>query len=145
MASNRRRDTRPELRLRSLLHGLGRRFRVDYPISVPGRRPVRPDIAFTRLRIAVFVDGCFWHGCPQHWSPPKSNREYWTGKIARNQARDRLADRLLGEAGWIVIRIWEHEQPEQAAEPVLLALGRRESMRASSSPPPAVPTGGHSS
>jgi DNA mismatch endonuclease, patch repair protein len=126
MASNRRRDTRPELRLRSLLHGLGRRFRVDYPIPVPGRRPVRPDIAFTRLRVAVFVDGCFWHGCPQHWAPPKSNREYWTRKIERNQDRDRLADRLLEEAGWIVVRLWEHEQPERAAERVLLALGHRE-------------------
>jgi DNA mismatch endonuclease (patch repair protein) len=144
MAANQRRDTGPELRLRSLLHGLGCRFRVDFPIAVPGRRPVRPDIAFTRFRIGVFVDGCFWHGCPQHWSPPKSNRGYWTEKIEHNRERDRRADRLLTEAGWLVIRIWEHEQTERAAEMVLAALAeRRASGGVSATLPPAVANGGH--
>jgi DNA mismatch endonuclease (patch repair protein) len=114
MAANQRRDTGPELRLRSDLHALGFRFRVDFPIPVRGRRPIRPDIAFTKLHLAVFIDGCFWHGCPQHWSPPKSNVRYWTEKIERNRDRDRRSDRLLAEVGWQVIRLWEHEPAEGA-------------------------------
>ncbi|HWT90499.1 MAG TPA: very short patch repair endonuclease [Solirubrobacterales bacterium] len=115
MAANRRRDTSLELHLRSLLHARGLRFRVDYPIPVPGRRPVRPDIVFTRARVVVFVDGCYWHGCPEHWSPPKSNVEYWTTKIERNQERDRQADAALAGIGWSVVRLWEHEDMERAA------------------------------
>jgi DNA mismatch endonuclease (patch repair protein) len=122
MAANQRRDTNPELRLRSRLHGLGYRFRVDFPIPVPGRRPVRPDIAFTRMRVAIFLDGCFWHGCPEHWSAPKSNVEYWIAKIERNRERDRQADFLLVEAGWLVVRIWEHEPLRTAAQRVIQAV-----------------------
>src|SRR4051812_34004925 len=80
MQSNRRRDTLPELRLRSALHSRGYRFRVDYRVDIGGRRP-RPDIAFTRLKLAVFVDGCFWHCCPEHGRPPLSNKGYWGPKL----------------------------------------------------------------
>jgi DNA mismatch endonuclease, patch repair protein len=123
MAANRRRDTGPELRLRSELHRTGLRFRVDMPIEVPGRRPIRPDIVFSRLRIAVFVDGCFWHGCPEHGAPPKSNTSYWIPKIAATRDRDRRADRLLAEEGWRVVRIWEHESLDDAVGLVREALG----------------------
>lgn len=125
MAANRRRDTAPELRLRSALHRRGLRFRVDLPITVLGRRPIRPDIAFTRLRVAVFLDGCFWHGCPEHGSAPKANASYWLPKIARNRERDRQADRLLRDAGWTVVRIWEHEPVGDAAKRVIHALAGR--------------------
>jgi DNA mismatch endonuclease, patch repair protein len=118
MAANRRRDTAPELRIRSLLHASGLRFRVDRPIVVTGRRPIRPDIVFVRPRVAVFVDGCFWHRCPEHGSLPRSNRSYWQEKLARNVIRDRETDTRLTEAGWRVIRIWEHEDPVLASERV---------------------------
>ena len=119
MKANRRRDTGPERRLRSILHARGLRFRVDLPIATGGGRPVRPDIVFTRARLAVFVDGCYWHGCPQHHQPSKSNVTYWRAKIARNRERDRLHNRLLTQAGWTVLR-WEHESPTDAA----LVVGR---------------------
>lgn len=115
MAANRRRDTAPELQLRSALHGRGHRFRVDFPIPVSGRRPIRLDIAFTRLRVAIFVDGCFWHGCPEHGSMPKTNQSYWAPKIARNRKRDLEVEKLLAGGGWTVIRIWEHEAADEAA------------------------------
>lgn len=122
MAANRHRDTSPELALRSALHARGLRFRVDYPIRVPGRRPIRPDVVFTRARTAVFVDGCFWHSCPQHGTLPKSNEDYWLPKLARNRERDEQADRMLADAGWHVVRIWEHESVGDAIERVLEAL-----------------------
>lgn len=122
MAANRRRDTSPELALRSLLHGLGLRFRVDYAIRLEGRRPIRADVVFTRRRVAVFVDGCFWHSCPQHGSQPKTNTDYWQPKLQRNRERDALYSRLLEEAGWRVIRIWEHESAPEAAARVVEAV-----------------------
>lgn len=122
MASNRRRDTSPELALRSLLHGLGLRFRVDYAIRLDGRRPIRADVVFTRQRVAVFVDGCFWHSCPLHGSQPKTNTDYWQPKLQGNRERDALYSRLLEEAGWRVIRIWEHEPPPEAAARVVEAV-----------------------
>jgi DNA mismatch endonuclease, patch repair protein len=97
---------------------MGLRFRVDVPIAVSGRRPIRPDIAFTRARVAVFVDGCFWHGCPEHGSTPKANSSYWVPKIAKTRRRDAEADKLLRDAGWTVIRFWEHTQPAEAAAAV---------------------------
>ena len=109
----RRRDTRPELALRSALHARGLRFRVDR-VVVPGMRS-RPDIVFGPSRVAVFVDGCFWHRCPDHGTFPTNNREWWGAKLDGNVARDRQADRQLEEAGWSVLRFWEHEDPEQAA------------------------------
>lgn len=121
MRANRRRDTSPEMALRSELFRRGLRFRVDFPVKVDGRSP-RPDVAFTRTRIAVFVDGCFWHGCPAHFKRPSKNREYWDPKIARNIERDREQDQLLMDAGWAVIRVWEHESTESAANRVCSAL-----------------------
>ncbi len=132
MASNRSRDTSPELALRSQLHSFGLRFRVDFPIRLDGRRPIRADIVFTRLRIAVFVDGCFWHSCPLHGSRPKTNTAYWEPKLQGNRERDDLYSRLLVEAGWRVIRIWEHEPVPVAAERVIEAVrSDRSSLRRS--------------
>lgn len=126
MAANRRRDTVPELQLRSSLHRRGLRFRVDLPVQVPGRRPIRPDVTFTRVRLAIFLDGCFWHGCPEHGSTPETNAAYWLPKLERNRERDRQADRLLTDAGWAVVRIWEHEPHQEAVRRVIEALAARE-------------------
>lgn len=114
MRGNRRRDSAPELALRRALHAVGLRFRVDLPIRVPDRRPIRPDIVFTRQRVAIFVDGCFWHGCPEHGRRPRTNATYWDAKVAVNQARDREQSDALRRAGWTVIRVWEHEALETA-------------------------------
>lgn len=123
MKSIRRRDTKLELSIRSLLHRQGLRFRVDYPVPVDGRSP-RPDIAFTKRRVAVFVDGCFWHGCPEHGSKPKKNTHYWGPKIARNIERDQEQNARLEAAGWRVLRIWEHEDLDSAVERIELELSR---------------------
>lgn len=122
MKGNRKRDTRPEVALRSSLHRAGLRFRRDYPIRVPGRRPIRVDVAFTHARVAVFVDGCFWHSCPEHSNMPRANRSYWEPKLARNVQRDAQADAELAELGWHAIRVWEHERPTDAAQRVRKVL-----------------------
>lgn len=110
MQGNKRRDTGPELALRSSLHARGLRFRVDFPIRPSSNsRPIRPDIVLTRAKLAIFVDGCFWHGCPVHGNQPRSNSEYWTAKLARNAERDRTNDEMLRQGGWTVLRVWEHE------------------------------------
>jgi len=114
MRGIRRQDTGPERALRSELHRRGHRYRVDYPVPVDGRSP-RPDIAFTRDKVAVFVDGCFWHGCPEHGRPPSMNQHYWGPKIARNIERDREQDARLTAAGWTVLRVWAHDEAETAA------------------------------
>lgn len=119
----RRRDTAPEVRLRSLLHGRGLRFRVDHPISGLARR--RVDIVFVGPRVAVFVDGCFWHGCPEHSVQPKANAAWWREKIAANRRRDADTDAALTRLGWNVIRVWEHESPALAAERVHAAVSGR--------------------
>ena len=124
MRSNRRSDTKPEVSLRSLLHRNGLRFRKDYPIPLSDRRAVHADIVFTRSRMAVFVDGCFWHCCPEHGTIPKSNQEYWVPKLKQNVDRDRAIDRELRAAGWRVLRFWEHVDPGAAKEGVLSALGQ---------------------
>jgi DNA mismatch endonuclease (patch repair protein) len=111
-----RRDTKPELALRSELHRRGFRFRVDRA-PVPGLRS-RADIVFGPARVAVYVDGCFWHSCPEHGTRPKANADWWDRKLARNQERDRETDRVLREHGWEVVRIWEHEDPIAAADRV---------------------------
>ena len=116
MRSNRRRDTGPEMAVRRLLHASGLRYRVDYPLPFDRRR--KADIAFTRQRIAVFIDGCFWHGCPEHFVAPKTNSDYWRVKIAGNIARDQDSDSRLQAAGWIVLRSWEHEDPGTVAQRV---------------------------
>ncbi|KAA9393012.1 very short patch repair endonuclease [Kocuria coralli] len=121
MRSNRRRDTRPELAVRSELHRRGLRFRVDYaPLTERPRR--RADIVFTRKHVAVFVDGCFWHGCPIHATYPKSNTGYWLPKLARNIERDRETDAELKDRGWRVVRVWEHMPPADAADMIEEAL-----------------------
>lgn len=113
MRSNRPRDTAPERALRSAVHALGLRYRV-------GMRPVSGlrrtgDLVFTRARVVVFLDGCFWHGCPAHHTIAKTNADYWADKLIRNRRRDLETDRLLADAGWIVLRVWEHENPAEAA------------------------------
>ena len=115
MLGNRRRDTRPELAVRKILHGRGMRYRVDFsPLS--DRR--RADIVFTRVRVAVFIDGCFWHSCPTHASIPKSNQDYWIPKLLRNVERDRETDSFLVAADWQVLRFWEHDQPSLVADAI---------------------------
>jgi DNA mismatch endonuclease (patch repair protein) len=110
MAAIRRRDTKPERAIRSLLHAQGFRFRVDLPIRIDGLRPIRPDIVFTRRRVAVFCDGCFWHGCPEHGlRTGVRNGYYWDPKIAGNVERDWRQTAALEGAGWRVVRFWEHE------------------------------------
>ena len=123
MRANRRKDTKPELALRRALHARGFRYRKDYRLDLTGAR-VRPDIAFTARRVAVFVDGCFWHCCPEHGSQPANNTWYWQPKLARNVERDRAADAALAEAGWRVVRVWEHEPVEAAVEVVMGALAQ---------------------
>lgn len=115
MVKTKRRDTGPELALRSALHRMGLRFFVDRPVL--GRRR-RVDIVFPTERVAVFVDGCFWHSCPVHGTTPRQNREWWVFKLETNRARDADTDRLLGERGWTVIRFFEHEDANLAAETV---------------------------
>jgi DNA mismatch endonuclease (patch repair protein) len=137
MRANRRADTKPELALRRALHKLGYRYRKDYRLDLDGRR-VRPDIAFTARRVAVFVDGCFWHACPEHGSKPRANDWYWTPKLARNVERDRAADQTLAAAGWQVVRIWEHESLEQALGAVIAVVGARVPVDAVAPPVDAV-------
>src|SRR5215831_143496 len=116
MRGNRSRDTRPELAVRSAVHRLGLRYRVSARPLKHVRRSA--DLVFATAQVAVFVDGCFWHGCPEHYVPSISNRAYWADKISRNRARDSDTDRLLLEAGWLPIRVWAHEDPGRVAERV---------------------------
>ena len=109
MRGNRKRDTIPELAVRRALHARGRRYRVNALLRI-GRVRVRPDLVFPRQRVAVFVDGCFWHGCADHGTNPRSNQAYWELKISRNKARDERNTSALTSAGWRVIRVWEHEE-----------------------------------
>ncbi len=113
MQANTGRDTKPELALRRAVHALGLRYFV-------GRRPVRSvrrtaDLVFPRIRLAVFLDGCFWHGCPQHHTVAKTNAAFWADKVAMNRRRDADTDARLATEGWTVLRVWEHEPPADAA------------------------------
>lgn len=95
---------------------------MDFPIRpVPEARPIRPDIVFPRAKLAVFIDGCFWHSCPWHGTQPSRNAAYWTAKLKRNVARDRRHDALLAAADWAVLRVWEHEGPREAADRIKAA------------------------
>lgn len=114
MKGNRKKDTAPELAIRQRLHAMGLRYRVHSPIDLSGQR-VRPDVVFSSSRVAVFIDGCFWHGCPHHGTSPKANSTYWDAKLARNKERDRSNRARLRRAGWTVVRIWEHTDPLEAA------------------------------
>ena len=123
MENQPQRDTRPELKIRSILHKLGFRYRVDYQPIKGIRR--RADVAFIGPRVAVFVDGCFWHGCPTHGTWPKSNPKFWRNKIKTNQKRDADTNKRLEEAGWKVVRIWEHEDPFDAARKIAETIRSR--------------------
>lgn len=127
MQANRRCDTGPERRLRSLLHARDHRFRKDYRLDLDGLR-VRVDVAFPRARIAAFVDGCFWHRCPEHGSDPRRNGHFWRRKLDANVERDRHVDAALAAAGWTVVRVWEHESPEAAADLITSILCRVRAM-----------------
>lgn len=120
------RDTPAELAIRRILHARGLRYRVDYRPE-PGIRR-KADIVFTRARVAVFVDGCFWHHCPEHGSAPKSNADWWREKLATNVRRDRDTDERLRAAGWVVVRVWEHVPPAQAADLIVETIERERGM-----------------
>jgi len=113
MLANRRRDTLPEMRVRRILHARGLRFLVDKS-PLGGRN--RADIVFTRRRIVVFIDGCFWHSCPLHGVTPRTNASYWEPKLRRNAERDAEVNRALADAGWTVLRFWEHDDPDHVAD-----------------------------
>lgn len=120
MSRVRTRDTAPELELRSELHRRGLRYRVD-------RRPLkglpsRADLVFGPAKVAVYVDGCFWHSCPEHGTMPRSNEAFWQQKLARNHERDAAVNAALATAGWTVVRIWEHEEIDLAADLVEAAV-----------------------
>lgn len=123
MKAARQRDTSAEMALRSALHRKGLRYRVDVSPLKGIRR--RADVVFRPVKVAIFVDGCFWHGCPIHGTWPKANAEFWQQKIERNKERDADTDQRLIEAGWKVIRIWEHEDPEEVAERISLIVRER--------------------
>lgn len=123
MKSVGQRNTPPELALRRELHSLGLRFRVQYHIVGSTRRTA--DIAFPRYKIAVFVDGCFWHGCPKHMTWPKRNAQWWREKIKATKCRDTSSDAMLKAKGWLPIRVWEHEDPARAAERIANKVRQR--------------------
>lgn len=105
MSQVRRTGTAPEVAFRSALHKEGYRFRLDGGSGLPGT----PDVVLRRFGLAIFIDGCFWHGCPRHGTVPKTNTDFWTAKILRNQSRDKEVDRALRKRGWKVLRVWEHD------------------------------------
>ncbi|WP_454119244.1 very short patch repair endonuclease [Microbacterium lacticum] len=114
MQGNRGRDTKAELAVRRLVHAAGLRYRVNARPEPDLRRTA--DLLFTRARVAVFIDGCYWHGCPEHFSMPATNLDYWSTKIGRNQARDLETTTVLEARGWLVLRFWEHDPPATVAE-----------------------------
>ena len=124
MRSTRRRDTKPELALRSEMHRLGLRYYVDRPVAATR---TRPDMIFPRTRVAVYVDGCFWHGCRSHGTLPTANREWWESKLDSNRRRDQRTNHELSAAGWIVLRFWEHDDPVTAARQVQAVVKNRAS------------------
>ncbi|MFJ1868923.1 very short patch repair endonuclease [Streptomyces sp. NPDC088097] len=135
MSRQKSRDTAVEVALRKALHAAGARYRIH-------RRPVKgvrreADIVFGPARVAVFVDGCFWHGCPEHATWPKNNAEFWRGKIEGNRRRDGDTDARLAESGWLALRVWEHEDADGAAARILAVVAAR---RPTGAPkPPGTP------
>lgn len=127
--ANRRTGSKPEEGLRRVLHRAGLRYRKNLALRVADVR-TNVDIVFGPTRVAVFVDGCFWHRCPEHFTPPRSNVDYWAPKIARNVTRDRRVVAVLERHGWTVVRIWEHEPVIEAAHKVLRALATQGHPRA---------------
>jgi DNA mismatch endonuclease (patch repair protein) len=122
MQAIRSRDTKPERLVRSLLHAQGLRYRVATKPLPSLRRTA--DIVFRPAKLAVFIDGCYWHGCPEHYVPPKTNLGYWSDKVARNMARDRDTDEQLRAAGWTVLRFWEHDSAEDCAIKIAATVSR---------------------
>ncbi|MEV3946439.1 very short patch repair endonuclease [Streptomyces halstedii] len=127
MSRQARRDTAPEVAVRKLLHASGYRYRLNERVPHMSRRTI--DIAFTRAKVAVFLDGCFWHGCPDHATRPKSNAEWWRQKLDKNMARDAETTAHLVSEGWTVLRFWEHQPPSQVAEVVAEVVDRERSSR----------------
>ena len=124
MLGNRSRDTRPERAIRSLVHSRGLRYRVAAKPLKGIRRTA--DLVFRPTKVAVFVDGCFWHKCPDHFVLPATNAEYWRQKIDGNVNRDNDTDFLLAEEGWEVLRFWEHEPPTDAADQIVATVRSRQ-------------------
>jgi DNA mismatch endonuclease (patch repair protein) len=122
MRAQRERDTGIERAIRSLLHARGLRFRIHRRLLPGSRREV--DVVFPGAKVAVFVDGCFWHGCPEHGTWPRNNAEFWRDKIEGNVSRDRDTDARLEADGWTVVRVWEHEAPADAAARIADAVER---------------------
>ncbi|WP_328507095.1 very short patch repair endonuclease [Streptomyces sp. NBC_00391] len=117
------RDTAPEIAVRRLLHASGLRYRVNVPVPGMPRRTI--DIIFGKAKIAIFMDGCFWHGCPEHATRPKANAEWWRTKLDKNVARDRETTDFLRSAGWTVLRFWEHESAEDVARRIAEAVASK--------------------
>lgn len=123
MIGNRGRDTSPELAVRRAAHRLGLRYRVSARPLTNVRRTA--DLVFPKQRVAVYVDGCFWHGCPTHYVAPKTNSDYWSTKIMSNRQRDRDTDMRMAAEGWLVLRFWEHEDPQATAQAIWRAVRER--------------------
>ncbi|MFI1677169.1 very short patch repair endonuclease [Streptomyces sp. NPDC020607] len=123
MQAIRSRDTKPERLIRQLVHAQGLRYRVAAK-PLPGLRRTA-DMVFRPARVAVFIDGCYWHGCPEHYVPPKTNSGYWSDKVLRNMTRDRDTDQRLTDAGWLVLRFWEHEPADDCAARIAAEVERR--------------------
>ncbi|WP_406330319.1 very short patch repair endonuclease [Streptomyces sp. NBC_00203] len=132
MQAIRSRDTTPERLVRRLVHAQGLRYRVaTRPLSDLRRTA---DMVFRPAKVAVFIDGCYWHGCPEHYVPPKTNPGYWSDKVARNMTRDRDTDERLRAAGWLVLRFWEHESAEECSEAICHAVTSRRQASPGSTP-----------
>ncbi len=125
MQGNHGRDTKPELAVRRLVHAAGLRYRVNARPEKDLRRTA--DLLFTRARTAVFIDGCYWHGCPKHSTTPATNKDYWEAKLLRNRSRDIETTAVLEERGWLVLRFWEHENPVAVADRVVGSVRSRRS------------------
>lgn len=120
-------STGPEMAVRRLLFAKGLRYRVQYPVPGASRRTI--DVAFPGKKVAVFIDGCFWHGCAEHRNIPAHNRNWWKDKIEQNRSRDRDTDEKLSNAGWLVLRYWEHDPVERIVPEVMQAIGLRKNQK----------------
>ncbi|SEJ26214.1 T/G mismatch-specific endonuclease [Demequina mangrovi] len=123
MRSNKKRDTGPELAVRRLVHASGLRYRVAAPPLKGVRRTA--DLLFGPTKVAVFIDGCFWHSCPVHATSPRTHSDYWLPKLERNRERDAETTRTLTDAGWLVLRFWEHEEPAEVAATIVATVRER--------------------
>lgn len=133
MQGNKSKDTQPELRVRRLLHAQGFRYKVDFKLPPLPRR--RADIAFTRQQLAIFIDGCFWHGCETHYREPRTNPDYWRNKISNNVIRDQDTNKILARSGWSVRRYWAHSSPESITADIIEFLSWHRTVRTSTTDP----------